>query len=32
VQTKAFPEASQMISALPGEFKKFKAMLAKDKR
>ncbi len=32
VQTKAFPEASQVISALPGEFKKFKAILAKDKR
>lgn len=32
VQTGAFPDASQVISAAPGEFKKFKAMLAKEKR
>jgi 3-methyl-2-oxobutanoate hydroxymethyltransferase len=29
VQTRAFPDASQVVSALPGEFEKFKAMLAK---
>lgn len=29
VQTGAFPEAAQVVKALPGEFEKFKAMLAK---
>jgi 3-methyl-2-oxobutanoate hydroxymethyltransferase len=30
VQTHAFPEKTQVISALPGELEKFKAMLAKS--
>jgi 3-methyl-2-oxobutanoate hydroxymethyltransferase len=29
VQSRAFPEPAQVVSSLPGEFKKFKAMLAK---
>jgi 3-methyl-2-oxobutanoate hydroxymethyltransferase len=30
VQTRAFPEVAQVVKSLPGEFEKFKAMLAKS--